>query len=109
MKGQNTYREFPITLSALLLSFALLVGISPIRPQPPAIANAEPPPANAADLTSATKLSAKTDETRVREVREVYGKLPLSFEVNAGQTDDRVRFLARGAAIPFFLPMANPC
>ncbi len=26
-----------------------------------------------------------------------YGKLPLSFEANQGQTDPRVRFLARGS------------
>src|SRR5437867_4752142 len=29
-------------------------------------------------------------------VSESYGKLPLSFEVNQGQTDPQVRFLARG-------------
>jgi hypothetical protein len=28
-----------------------------------------------------------------------YGQLPLSFEANLGQTDDRVKFLARGGAI----------
>src|SRR5262249_25027880 len=28
---------------------------------------------------------------------EAYGKLPLSFEINKGQTDSQVKFLARGS------------
>ncbi|AXC10960.1 Cell surface protein [Acidisarcina polymorpha] len=32
-----------------------------------------------------------------------YGKLPLSFEANHGQTDPQVRFLARGAGYSLFL------
>ncbi|HEV8483893.1 MAG TPA: SBBP repeat-containing protein, partial [Blastocatellia bacterium] len=32
-----------------------------------------------------------------------YGKLPLSFEVNRGQTDDQVKFVARGAGYALFL------
>src|SRR5690242_134752 len=32
-----------------------------------------------------------------------YGKLPLSFEVNRGQTDGRVKFLARGRGYDLFL------
>jgi hypothetical protein len=34
---------------------------------------------------------------------EAYGRLPLSFEANQGQTDQRVRFLARGGSYTFFL------
>jgi hypothetical protein len=32
-----------------------------------------------------------------------YGKLPLSFEANHGQTDEQVRFIARGAGYTLFL------
>jgi hypothetical protein len=32
-----------------------------------------------------------------------YGKLPLSFEANQGQTDSHVRFLARGGGYTIFL------
>ena len=32
-----------------------------------------------------------------------YGKLPLSFEVNRGQSDERVKFLARGQGYSLFL------
>src|SRR5262249_31306232 len=38
------------------------------------------------------------------QVQDHSGKPPLSFEANQGQTDSQVRFLARGAGYPLFLP-----
>jgi hypothetical protein len=49
---------------------------------------------------AATKKSEPT--VRARAV-ESYGKLPLSFEINRGQTDSRVRFLSRGSGYSLFL------
>ncbi|HEX8688586.1 MAG TPA: SBBP repeat-containing protein, partial [Pyrinomonadaceae bacterium] len=37
------------------------------------------------------------------QARESYGRLPLSFEANAGQADSSVNFLARGAGYALFL------
>ena len=37
------------------------------------------------------------------QVVEAYGKLPLSFEANEGQTDSRVDFLSRGSGYSLFL------
>jgi hypothetical protein len=34
---------------------------------------------------------------------ETYGKLPLSFEINQGQTDSQVKFLSRGPGYTLFL------
>src|SRR5262245_32298795 len=34
---------------------------------------------------------------------EAFGRLPLSFELNQGQTDARVKFLARGQGYGIFL------
>ncbi len=44
-------------------------------------------------------------ETSAMQARlaESYGKLPLSFEANAGQTDPRVKFLSRGRGYTLFL------
>src|SRR5687768_16285146 len=42
------------------------------------------------------------DALRVR-TSERYGKLPLQFEANRGQTDPEVKFLSRGAGYTFFL------
>src|SRR6266545_7574688 len=36
-------------------------------------------------------------------VKADYGKLPLSFEANLGQTDSKVKFLARGSGYALFL------
>ena len=50
--------------------------------------------------TEASVTSAKA--ARPRAV-ENYGKLPMSFEVNEGQTDGQVKFLARGQGYTLFL------
>src|SRR3990172_5483924 len=34
---------------------------------------------------------------------EAYGRLPLAFEANQGQTDARVKFLSRGSGYTLFL------
>jgi len=39
---------------------------------------------------------SKTSGPQNAQIVETYGKLPLSFEVNTGQADRRVKFLARG-------------
>ncbi len=36
-------------------------------------------------------------------VREAYGRVPLSFEANQGQTDSSVKFLSRGSGFTLFL------
>ncbi len=46
---------------------------------------------------------AKTPTANKPQVVENYGKLPLSFEANHGQTDNRVDFLSRGSGYTLFL------
>ena len=36
-------------------------------------------------------------------VQSEYGRLPLSFEANRGQTDGQVKFLSRGSGFSLFL------
>jgi len=36
-------------------------------------------------------------------LQQAYGKLPLSFEANQGQTDEHVKFLSRGRGYTLFL------
>jgi hypothetical protein len=51
-----------------------------------------------------TGVAADKAEAGVRaRAVESYGKLPLSFEVNKGQTDSRVKFLSRGSGYSLFL------
>jgi hypothetical protein len=40
---------------------------------------------------------AHPDPAKQSQIVENYGKLPLSFEANHGQTDAKVKFLSRGS------------
>ncbi len=51
-------------------------------------------------LAAARVTAPSTPESRIAVG---YGKLPISFEVNQGQTDKSVQFLARGAGYTLFL------
>ncbi len=42
-------------------------------------------------------------ESREREYKATYAQLPMRFEQNAGQTDARVRYMARGAGYSLYL------
>ena len=56
-----------------------------------------------AQLVSSDESSSRdVPTTKVRQL-EAFGKLPLSFEENRGQTDARVRFLTRGAGYDLYL------
>jgi hypothetical protein len=46
---------------------------------------------------------SKPDPKTQGRILENYGKLPLSFEANQGQTDARVKFLSRGSGYTLFL------
>jgi hypothetical protein len=50
--------------------------------------------------SSERKAASKPPSVRMRNA---YGNLPLSFEENRGQTDPRVKFLARGGGYALFL------
>jgi hypothetical protein len=45
----------------------------------------------------------QTDAKAQAQILDSYGKLPLSFEVNHGQTDSRVKFLSRTRGYTLFL------
>jgi hypothetical protein len=49
-----------------------------------------------------SSLNAADKDTQLRMTGE-YGKIPLGFEVNQGQTDAQVQFLSRGAGYTVFL------
>jgi hypothetical protein len=47
--------------------------------------------------------ASQTDPKAQAKILDQYGKLPLSFEVNHGQTDPRVKFLSRTSGYTLFL------
>jgi hypothetical protein len=48
-------------------------------------------------------IAARGDVAITPQIREAYGRLPLSFEANVGQTDPQVQFLSRGSGYSLFL------
>ena len=87
------------SLTALLLAIAVggtfLTSVSPV--------------ASAEDIASSPKPRipvfsvGKSDAATQVRMSEAYGKLPLSFEANQGQTDAQVNFLSRGSGYTLFL------
>src|ERR1035438_4641980 len=47
--------------------------------------------------------ASKADPKGQAKILDSYGKLPLSFEANHGQTDTRVKFLSRTGGYTLFL------
>src|SRR5205085_7497707 len=73
-----------------------------------------PAPRRATDdeaLSGARASAAPAPDTSMREhaeaqitrLTDAYGKLPLGFETNEGQTDPEVKFLSRGSGYTIFL------
>jgi hypothetical protein len=56
-----------------------------------------------ASAETAPGLGPQPDPAARERAVESYGKLPLSFEANAGQADQRVKFLSRGSGYTLFL------
>src|SRR2546430_762262 len=54
-------------------------------------------------LTGSAVAPTRAAGTVKAHLVEAYGKLPLSFEANRGQTDSRVKFLSRGPGYTLFL------
>ncbi len=59
-------------------------------------------------LPSGATLS-QPDAATQAHLTAAYGQLPLSFEVNKGQTDPRVNFLTQGAGYTAFLTPTGCC
>src|SRR6186713_2784198 len=63
----------------------------------------QPFPAGASAALPAQVSQASNPVGRQGELRASYGALPLSFELNQGQTDGAVDFIARAAGYLLFL------
>src|SRR5260370_9030376 len=92
-------------LGLSVTAFGLVVVSRPLAKSSPPTAS----PSNSEVSRLRPWQSPRTDSVAARQssnqVRLVgsYGKLPLSFEVNQGQTDPQVKFLSRGRGYALFL------
>ena len=116
VKNGSLFRGSVASVSALVLIFpALSLGGPTTTIQPPAArtsATSRPPAENAADRAGEplapfdrVEVGLTPELSRDAAARRpaVYGKLPLIFEANRGQTDSRVKFLSRGNGYTLFL------
>jgi hypothetical protein len=84
-----------LALGLLVAAGAAMVGLASSGTTAAAQGRNVPPPA----LAASHPLSAASG----REAAAAYGRLPLIFEANQGQSDARVKFLARGSGYVLFL------
>src|ERR1035441_2757248 len=59
--------------------------------------------ATAAAANTEKTLDSKASPVAAARISSTYGKLPISFEINQGQTDKSVQFLARSSGYTLFL------
>jgi hypothetical protein len=89
----------------LILTFALVLPVNSFSRHLHSNNIRQDKPANArtvSGVASSTEPTADSQSSKT-EINEAYGKLPLSFEANAGQLDKRVQFTSRGAGYNLFL------
>ncbi len=55
------------------------------------------------DLALTSPVSEGLAPAKNLQLASAYGKLPLSFEANRGQTDPHVKFISRGSGYSLFL------
>jgi hypothetical protein len=95
-----------LNLRILVLLLLTIAVVAILQVLPSAVANASdlaPPAETGLRLGTAPK---PEEAVRVR-VADAFGKLPLSFEANRGQTDPGVKFLSAIPHTRFFLRPAS--
>jgi hypothetical protein len=95
------FRELGTRYSPVLLSFGLLLLLGGLAldsglPVSPLTVSGNNP-------STLANFAAPDPGASRAAVRTNFGQFPLSFEPNRGQTDPRVKFLARGAGYGMFL------
>jgi Calx-beta domain/Carboxypeptidase regulatory-like domain/Beta-propeller repeat len=106
VRNQSARLVLALVIAALVSGLVLLGGL-PNRASSAALNKGREISANKAE-PGVNRISdrlpvADANPATSRRAIEAYGKLPLSFEVNTGQTDARVKFLSRGAGYNLFL------
>jgi len=91
IQGKPPVNRFTLTFQWIACSLLVLLGLGIYQSLQAAKKSLAPNPIHALSTSTPPKLV------------KGYGKLPLSFEANQGQTDGRVKFLSRGRGYALFL------
>jgi len=87
---------FALTVACAVLILVLTPRFAPRR-------SSQPSPATQSTLPSHSFDGSEIPPATRTHVAETYGKLPLTFESNQGQSDKQVKFLSRGEGYTLFL------
>ncbi len=109
-RPQNCFKQvLGLLLSLVFLTSGFVLPGDFRNQRPNKARNSKPADWKAPEKSVAGTAPVKTakpsepDQATHKRVSEAYGKLPLSFEANNGQTDPRVKFLSRGRGYNLFL------
>src|ERR1044071_6963183 len=56
-----------------------------------------------AEILPNENIQIQNENEKTDQIRKSYAALPLNFEINQGQTNESVKFLARGSGFSLFL------
>src|SRR5437879_940810 len=90
-RAMRPVRSLAITIAILLALLPCAQWLVKMLPNQPLL-----PPVQAATQPVGEPTARKA------QINQAYGQLPLRFEANYGQTDKRVKFLARGSGYTMF-------
>lgn len=95
----------PFLNCCLLLGLLLagVAGLTSLTRKVGAVLAAPSLPESTKAISPAAVPMVTTAGAAQTRLREAYGQLPISFEVNQGQTDRAVKFLSRGSGYSLFL------
>lgn len=104
---EHTHQRISLRL-IYSIGLAVVLGLSPLHaltktPRHSSAGGRSTPSTDSGSLTSSNPAPPITTTNPGTRLDEAYGKLPLSFEANQGQTDPRVSFLSRGNGYCLFL------
>ena len=102
-RGRAAMMRGQLLVLSLIFATSLCAPLPLRRTSPTAETLVAMPPQMNNALAHSSMRASDTDVTKKARAGESYGKLPMTFEVNAGQTDARVKFIARGAGYSLYL------
>ena len=94
-------RSIPVRFAAISCTFAFLVAVTWTTARP--AVNRTARSAQPVVQTEPSATDEKVASAARAHVANTYGKLPLTFESNEGQSDKQVKFLSRGQGYTLFL------
>jgi len=88
---------------ALAVSAIIMIGLAASVVRRSRAGGSAPPPLDSTVSARTGSVQTTAALAAQPQIAAAFGKLPLSFEANRGQTDSRVKFLSRGRGYGLFL------